>query len=202
MAKIEHYNHITPVESLVARDLIGIDRNIILGGRLYLMPPPTISRLAGVTWELRDFINLGSLTTCLSSTKNVYKIVAAVSRLMTGEAKWTEALSHCSVPELSRILSCALGYVSISDYDEILDVCVRQGNNDNTTIVGGKTIFGQIASFIELLHLSYHEVVYEVPYRSLLIMSKDKQRIEHGVIMREVSEEEYFRDKGRNPLKE
>ena len=34
------------------------------------------------------------------------------------------------------------------------------------------------------------------------MMSKDKQRTIHGEVMQEVSEEEFFRDKGRNPLNE
>lgn len=35
---------------------------------------------------------------------------------------------------------------------------------------------GQIATLIESLHLSYKEVVYDIPYRNLLIMQKDKLR--------------------------
>ena len=35
-------------------------------------------------------------------------------------------------------------------------------------------MLGQIASFIENLHLSYDEVVYKIPYRNLVIMQKDK----------------------------
>lgn len=35
---------------------------------------------------------------------------------------------------------------------------------------------GTISSFIDALHLSYHEVVYEIPYRTLMLMQKDKSR--------------------------
>lgn len=49
---------------------------------------------------------------------------------------------------------------------------------------------------MEALHLSYTEVVYEIPYRNLLIMNKDKQHtIYDGDVMEEVTEAEYF--KGR-----
>lgn len=54
---------------------------------------------------------------------------------------------------------------------------------------------GQIASFIENLHLSYTEVVEQIPYRNLIIMQKDKLRAISGTIRKEVTEEEYF--KGR-----
>lgn len=35
-------------------------------------------------------------------------------------------------------------------------------------------MLGQIASFMENLHLSYCEVLHEIPYRNLVIMQKDK----------------------------
>lgn len=36
-------------------------------------------------------------------------------------------------------------------------------------------MLGQIASFMDSLHLSYEDVVYKIPYRNLIIMQKDKQ---------------------------
>ena len=62
-------------------------------------------------------------------------------------------------------------------------------------------MLGQIATFIDSLHLSYDEVLHRIPYRNLLIMQKDKLRIASGDVMQEVSEEEYFAMKGRaNPI--
>lgn len=62
-------------------------------------------------------------------------------------------------------------------------------------------MLGQIATFMESLHLSYDEVVYKIPYRNLVIMQKDKLHIASGEVMEEVSEEEFFKTKGKNPLK-
>lgn len=36
---------------------------------------------------------------------------------------------------------------------------------------------GQIATFIDTLHLSYNEVVNVIPYRNLVIMQRDKQHV-------------------------
>lgn len=58
-------------------------------------------------------------------------------------------------------------------------------------------MLGQIASFMENLHLSYDEVMYKIPYRNMVIMQKDKLHTVSGEIMEEVSEEEYFRIKGK-----
>lgn len=47
-------------------------------------------------------------------------------------------------------------------------------------IVGGETITGQIASFIENLNLSYKEVYEELPYLLLVLMMADKPRMVYG----------------------
>lgn len=44
---------------------------------------------------------------------------------------------------------------------------------------------------MDSLHLSYQEVVKEIPYRNLLLMAKDKQRVACGDVMYEVTEEEF-----------
>lgn len=51
------------------------------------------------------------------------------------------------------------------------------GQTDSKTkVVGGETIAGSIASFMENLHLSYWEVYEKIPYLLLLLMMSDKPR--------------------------
>lgn len=57
-------------------------------------------------------------------------------------------------------------------------------------MIGNDTMLGQIATFMETLHLTYNEVVNEIPYRTLLIMSKDKLHVVYGEIEQEMTEEE------------
>lgn len=56
-------------------------------------------------------------------------------------------------------------------------------------------MLGQIASFMENLHLTYDEVVDKIPYRNLVIMQKDKLHVESGEVMREVSDAEMFKNR-------
>ncbi len=42
------------------------------------------------------------------------------------------------------------------------------------------------------LHLPWHEVVYVIPYRVLLLMMKDKLHVAYGEVYKEVSYEEFF----------
>ena len=51
-------------------------------------------------------------------------------------------------------------------------------------------MLGQIATFMEELHLTYNEVVNVIPYRNLLIMQKDKLHVATGDVMHEVTEED------------
>ena len=51
-------------------------------------------------------------------------------------------------------------------------------------------MLGQIATFMDSLHLTYDEVLDKIPYRNLLIMAKDKIRVAYGDVYREMSEEE------------
>lgn len=41
-------------------------------------------------------------------------------------------------------------------------------------------MIGQIASFIENLHLSYYEIFEVIPYRNLIIMQHDKLHTVYG----------------------
>lgn len=48
-------------------------------------------------------------------------------------------------------------------------------------------MLGQIATFMEALHLSYNEVVNVIPYRNLVIMQKDKLHVCYGTKVKKVS---------------
>ena len=73
----------------------------------------------------------------------------------------------------------------------------RSSSDSKTEVAGNNCLLGQIASFMENLHLSYDEVVYKIPYRNMVIMQKDKLHTVYGDVMEEVSEEEYFKMKGK-----
>lgn len=77
----------------------------------------------------------------------------------------------------------------------------RSKSDSKTEVIGNSCLLGQIASFMENLHLSYDEVVNQIPYRNLVIMQKDKLHTAYGEVMEEMSEEEFFKRKGNNPLK-
>ena len=54
--------------------------------------------------------------------------------------------------------------------------------------MGGDTVFGKIASFMEL-GFSYQEVL-DMPLRVLVMLQSDKVRVAYGKVVREMTEEE------------
>lgn len=71
----------------------------------------------------------------------------------------------------------------------------RNKNNSKTKIVGNDTVFGQIATYMENLHLSYSEVLEVIPYRNILAMQQDKLREATGELVQKVSSRELFGNK-------
>ena len=49
---------------------------------------------------------------------------------------------------------------------------------------------GQVASFMDGLHLTYPELMDEVPYRNLLLMQRDKAHVVYGTLVKHVSAKE------------
>lgn len=57
-------------------------------------------------------------------------------------------------------------------------------------MIGNDTLLGQVATFMETLHLTYSQVLDEIPYRNLIIMSRDKLHVTSGEVWREMTEDE------------
>lgn len=51
-------------------------------------------------------------------------------------------------------------------------------------------MLGQVASFMESLHLTYDEVLNKIPYRTLVVMQRDKLHTVYGDVKKEITENE------------
>ena len=63
---------------------------------------------------------------------------------------------------------------------------------------GNDTLLGQVASFMDTLHLTYDEVVYKIPYRNLLLMQKDKLHVVYGIKVNKVKGSDMAARRRRN----
>ena len=62
-------------------------------------------------------------------------------------------------------------------------------------MIGNETMMGQMASFMENLHLSYKEVYEVIAYRNLVLMQKDKLHAVYGEQVKEKSGKEMMKRK-------
>lgn len=53
---------------------------------------------------------------------------------------------------------------------------------------------------MDILHLSYDEVVHRIPYRNLVVMQKDKLHQAAGDVVKEVDDETFFRMMGQKNI--
>lgn len=57
-------------------------------------------------------------------------------------------------------------------------------------------MYGQIASFLDTLHLSYDEIVNKIPYSVLIVMQRDKlETVEKGEVKEEIPGREMMKRK-------
>ena len=170
---------------LVTDAILGEDTvTIIVNGRAYYVSPPTIIKLVKAAKYLDSFEEGKTLAEVLCMLKNLDDACKALSVFIQGDESISDELSKGTLEEVVNGLQTA--YSLISNFGE------ECGKDDSkTTTIGNDTLLGQIASFMDSLHLSYQEVVKEIPYRNLLLMAKDKQRVACGDVMYEVTEEEF-----------
>lgn len=77
----------------------------------------------------------------------------------------------------------------------------RKERDSKTEVIGNDCLLGQIATFCESLHLSYREVFEEIPYRNLVIMSKDKLHVCFGTKVNRISGKEMAKSRGKKIIK-
>lgn len=57
---------------------------------------------------------------------------------------------------------------------------------------------GRIATFIEVLHLTYEEILNRIPYRLLLLMQRDKQHVATGSVVKRTTGKDMAARRRRN----
>ena len=174
---------------IVSAAVLGKDfETVFVNGKAYVIHPPTIHKIAGAGYYLSDLKDGITVMDMLRSLKDVDTASRALSWLI----RWSDrGFSNRSFNDF-----CWKFLQAVSFSQE------RCSTDSKATVVGNNCLLGQIATFMENLHLSYDEVVYKIPYRNMVIIQKDKLHTVYGEVMEEVSEEEFFKTKGKNPLKQ
>lgn len=102
---------------IISSAVIGYDfRKVVVAGKLYLIYPPTIHRLAGAAYWLsltEDVENFKGLLKELSALKNICN---ALSFLINGDESLAEELQHGSPEEVLSAIEAGFELISPQNF--------------------------------------------------------------------------------------
>lgn len=183
-------------EKLVCSSIIGADfEEVIINGIAYQVKAPVIKIIAGACFYLTEVKNNRFLQSFLC-IGGLDSILCALSWFIQGNILLKKELSKGSYYEILEALDKAYSLINIKPFIEGISFSQEYKNDvSKIEVVGNDTLLGQIASFMENLHLTYTEVLEVIPYRNLVIMQKDKLHTTSGEVMKEVSDAEMFKNR-------
>ena len=166
--------------------LRGYKKTVKLGFLSFDIYAPTLKRIAEMFgyYSLLDD-NLTKLEVLASTPEGVGQIAnvlaTAICKHRIGRkylAKYIMRFATLNqIKEAASILSIDL--ISGKELFESVILDSSETDTKNVIVKGNKTIIGQVATFMENLHLNHKEAFEEIPYICLLLMSSDKIRVEY-----------------------
>lgn len=195
---------------LVSRFLTGdYYKEVVLGHMTLKMYPPTIKELINIfpRWELSVQETTTRAEIMSKMPENSWQSAGIVSRACirgqrTGfkRAALQQYIMHYASHE--EITNAVMQLSIVIRGDELFKECQldKTVREKASIILGNNNMMGQVASFIENLHLSYNEVLNEIPYPVLLMMSSDKLRTlsPDEKIIRRMSGQEFMKRRMKN----
>ncbi len=100
-------------------------------------------------------------------------------------------------PTVHKLAGAISNLSDIQEADNLKEVLLSLGESEAEVVVND-TLLGQIASFMENLHLLYREVAYEIPYRNLVLMQRDKLHTVTGTKVTKVQGKDMASRRRRN----
>ena len=184
--------------SLVSEVILGTaSKKLTVHGKEYSMCPPTIYKIAGAVNCLSSIEWQEGYKGVVNVMQHLTLACDALSIFLNNDTSLSAELSEGTLSEINAGLTIALHFLSIREFNDVVNFGEEKDDvGSKSKTIGNDTLVGQIASFMEALSLSYHEVVYEIPYRTLLLMSKDKARVAVGEVYHETTDEDFFKEKG------
>ena len=102
---------------IISSAILGLDfKTVEIGGRIYVINPPTIERIVGASYYLSDFDGTDSIADVIKSMKNLESLAKAVSWFINGSEKLSKALMKGTLDELVNALSEAYSLISVENF--------------------------------------------------------------------------------------
>lgn len=102
---------------IVCNALLQRDKaEVIVGGKEYTIPAPTIHRIAGAALWLSEFDNMTTPQAIIGKLKNISSACRALSWFIQGDEKLAGELMHGTLHEICVALNQAIRLLSIQDF--------------------------------------------------------------------------------------
>lgn len=173
----------------VSRAMTGGDSQpIVVNEKYYMIPSPTIETIAKVGEALCDEQESKDVRGILYNILHAEAYVKALSRMIIGDDSLVDALLEGTTDEILNGLETGLSMLSIDIWEKVIGFDRERSAGGETA--GNATLLGQVATFMENLHLTYNEAYREIPFRNLLVMQKDKLHTVTGTKIKKISGKE------------
>lgn len=102
---------------MVSAAILGLDgETVVVAGKAYYVPPPTIKRLAQAAYYLSDIQEAETLRELVLSIGDTRCACSALSCFIQGDESLTEALMDGTMDEVSEALDVAYGLASVRNF--------------------------------------------------------------------------------------
>ena len=102
---------------LVSAAILGLDgESVIVAGKVYYIPPPTIKRIAQAAYYLTDIQDGKTLRDMFMSVENIKCVCDALSCFITGNESLTEDLMEGTIEEVAEALEMAYELLSVENF--------------------------------------------------------------------------------------
>ena len=183
---------------IVPQLLLGEYKKTVKLGRLsFDIYAPTLQRIVDMFGSYSSLdsslTKLGVLASAPAGVDQIANVLAtAICKHRVGRKYLAKYIIKYATPNQIKEAASTLSIDLISGKELFDSVTLDSSETDtkNAIVKGNKTIIGQVATFMENLHLNHKEVFEEIPYIGLLLMSADKLRVEYPKESKEGDEKE------------
>lgn len=170
---------------IVSETLLGVyNRPVTLGKREFKIYQPAIREIArmfnGSDLSVND--NMKSLQVMASMPEHMDSLCHTLAVAVTIKRPALERLAFEYIRRFATIDQIQEAIISLGSVirgEDIFGNCEidKSSVKETTKVLGNNNLTGQIATFIDQLHLSYQEVYEKLSFPLLLLMMADKPRV-------------------------
>lgn len=102
---------------IISSAVIGYDfRKVVVAGKLYLIHPPTIHKLAGAAYWLSQTGDVENFSGLVKELEGLVNVCNALSFFISGDESLTDELRHGTMEEVLKALEAAFELISPQNF--------------------------------------------------------------------------------------